>query len=90
MTDRPRPLFLWIFILVLAPIAAAVVVAALLLFGVGPHLVFAPGQAIQSLLHAGGFHAPNSVGVVTTVGLWWAIIVAIGFLWDRRHLRKSA
>jgi hypothetical protein len=84
MADRARPLFLWIFILILAPVGAAVVVAALLLFGVGPQVVFAPGRAIQSLIHAAGLHAPNRVGVVTTVGLWWMIIVAIGLLWDRR------
>ena len=64
-------------LLVVAPIGAVVVVAALLLFGVKPHLVFFPGFAVKSRLEALGFHVPNAVGVLTTVFLWWAIIVLV-------------
>jgi hypothetical protein len=37
-----HPAFFVIFIVIVAPIGAAVVVAALLLFGVQPRFVFAP------------------------------------------------
>jgi len=69
-----------VFLFVLAPIGAAVFVAALLLFGVKPHYVFAPGFFVKSLLHA-----PNAVGVIVTVGLWWAIFAALGLWWERRR-----
>ena len=80
MTSRPRSLFL-IFCLLVAPVAAAVVVTALLLFGVSPRVVFAPGWAVKSFLHA-----PNAVGVASTVALWWLLFVAAGLAWE---LRKS-
>jgi len=86
---RGHPLFLWIFLLVLAPIGAAVVVTALLLFGVSPHAVFAPGRAVQSFLEARGMHVANRVGVISTVGFWWAIIAATGLAWERRPWRTA-
>ncbi len=63
-------------LLVVAPIGAAVVISALLLFGVDPHLVFLPGFFVMSRLQALGFHVANPVGVVSTFVLWWAIIVS--------------
>ena len=79
MSSRAHPAFAIIFALVVAPIGAAVVVAALLLFGVEPRLVFAVGHATKSFLHARGVHAPNAVGVVVTVAAWWFLIIALGF-----------
>ena len=64
-------------LLVVAPIGAVVIVSTLLLFGVKPHVVFLPGFAVKSRLEAFGFHVPNAVGVLTTVFLWWAIIVLV-------------
>ncbi|HXA16614.1 MAG TPA: hypothetical protein VN380_06465 [Thermoanaerobaculia bacterium] len=71
---------------VVAPIGAAVVISALLLFGVTPHLVFLPGFFVRARLDALGFHAPNAVGVLTTVVFWWAIIVLV-WLAARKLLR---
>jgi hypothetical protein len=76
---RRNPLFLWIFLVIVAPIGAVVVVCALLLFGVSAHAVFTPGRAVQTFLHA-----PRAVGVLGTVALWWAIIAALGLAWERR------
>ncbi len=42
MVARDRPIYRIIFLVVLAPIAAAVIVATLLLLGVKPHTVFLP------------------------------------------------
>ena len=81
---RAHPLFLWIFLLILAPIAAVVLMSALLLFGVPPPVVFAPGRAVKSLIEAGGFHVANRVAVASTAVFWWALIVAIGLAWERR------
>jgi hypothetical protein len=66
-----------IALLVIAPVAAAVLISALLLFGVTPHLVFLPGFAVRSKFAALGFHAPNAVGVLVTLVAWWAIIVIV-------------
>jgi hypothetical protein len=85
---RNPALFAWIFALVVAPVGAAVLVGALLLFGLQPHSVFAPGHAVLAFLRGRGIHAPNAVGVLTTVGLWWVVIVAAGLAWDRRPRRK--
>ncbi len=73
---------------VVAPIGAAVVISALLLFGVTPHLVFLPGFFVRARLDTLGFHAPNAVGVLTTVVFWWAIIVLV-WLAARRVLRRA-
>lgn len=64
MLARARPVYRVIFLLVLAPVGAAVTVAALLLFGVDPHVVFFVGFAVKSGLNRMGLHAPNSVGVL--------------------------
>ncbi len=82
-----RTVFL-IFVLVVAPIGAAVIVSALLLFGVAPGIVFSPGWAVLSLLRKSGVHAPNAVGVLTTVGSWWLLIVAAGAVWERSRRRR--
>jgi hypothetical protein len=73
---------------VVAPIGAAVVISALLPFGVTPHLVFLPGFFVRARLDALGFHAPNAVGVLTTVVFWWAIIILV-WLTARRVLRRA-
>ena len=85
MAARSHPAFLAIFLLVLAPVGAVVLISALLLFGVRPALVFAPGRVVKSLIEMGGVHAPNAVAVATTAIFFWAIIAAIGLLWERRR-----
>jgi hypothetical protein len=85
MVSRAHPAFFVIFVVLVAPVGAAVLVAVLLLFGVPPRLVFAPGWAVKSFLQSCGVSAPNAVGVATTVGLWWFIFVAAGMAWDRRR-----
>jgi hypothetical protein len=85
MAGRAHPLFLWIFLLVLAPVGAAVVVTLLLLWGVEPRLVFAPGRAVHSLLERCGLHPANRVAVASTVGFLWAVIAAVGLAWERRR-----
>ncbi|HEV7240749.1 MAG TPA: hypothetical protein VGQ36_16035 [Thermoanaerobaculia bacterium] len=89
MVARGRPIYQAIFFLVLAPIGAAVTIGALLLFGVKPHLVFLPGHLVKSGLGSLGFHAPNAVGVLTTVFAWWILIAAVGLAWERRRLSDS-
>ena len=90
MLARPHPVFLGIFVVVVAPIGAAVLVAVLLLFGVEPRWVFAPGLAVKSLLERSGFHPANRVAVASTVAFWWAIFVAAGLAWERRRSRSRA
>ena len=68
-----------IAIFVIAPIAAAALIAILLLIGVSPHLVFLPGHELIAALKSLGLHAHNRVGVLFTVFCWWAVIVAIGW-----------
>ena len=85
MVSRPHQAFFAIFVVLVAPVGAVVLVAVLLLFGVPPPLVFAAGWALKSFLQACGFNPPNAVGVATTVGLWWLIFVAVGAAWDRRR-----
>ena len=89
MPSRERPFYRVIFVCVLAPVAAAVVVSVLLLFGVKPHVVFYAGFAVRSWLKSIGAPAPNAAGVLATVFVWWVVIVAIGLLWDRRRRRNS-
>jgi hypothetical protein len=84
MPSRERPVYRAVFVFVLAPVAAAVVVSVLLLFGVPAHVVFFAGFALKSWLNA-----PNAVGVVATVFIWWVVIVAIGLLWERRRRRTA-
>jgi hypothetical protein len=71
------PVLRVVALFVIAPIGAAVVISALLLFGVKPHLVFLPGFFVRARIEALGFHAPNAVGVLTTLAFWWAIIVLV-------------
>lgn len=77
MVDRARLAFGLVALLVLAPLLAVVLIATLLLVGVEPHSVFLPGHFVKSRLEAVGVHAPNAVGVLTTVVFWWAIIVSV-------------
>lgn len=74
---RAERAILWIFLFVVAPIGAVVIVCALLLFGVKPQTVFAARWAVKSFLHA-----PNAVGVASTVLFWWLIIAALGLAWE--------
>ena len=76
MVGSRTPLRL-VALLLLAPLLAVVLIAALLLFGVEPHLVFLPGHALKSWLGNLGIHAPNAVGVIATTVVWWAIIVLV-------------
>jgi hypothetical protein len=80
LATSERPLYRAIFVFVLAPVAAAVAVSVLLLFGVPAHFVFFAGFALKSWLKA-----PNAVGVVATVFFWWVVIVTIGLMWERRR-----
>ncbi|HYU25757.1 MAG TPA: hypothetical protein VEO74_11175 [Thermoanaerobaculia bacterium] len=85
MAVRAHPLFLWIFLLILAPVGAVVVVTLLLLLGVEPRLVFAPGRAVRSFLEFCSLHPANRVAVASTVGVLWAVIAAAGLAWERRR-----
>jgi hypothetical protein len=77
-------------LLIVAPILAAVIISTLLLFGVEPHLVFLPGFVVQSRLEAFGFrHVTNRVGVLSTVVLWWGIVVLV-WLTLRRLWRRTS
>ena len=76
MVGSRTPLRL-VALLLLAPLLAVVLIATLLLAGVEPHLVFLPGHAMKSWLEGLGMHVPNSVGVLTTVTVWWALIVLV-------------
>lgn len=89
MAVAPRPLLALVALLVVAPVGAAVVIAALLLFGVTPHFVFLPGFFVKARLEAFGLHVANAVAVMSTVVFWWAIIVAV-WLALRRLLRRPA
>jgi len=82
---RAHRLYLALFLFVLAPLGAVVLISALLLFGVPPQAVFAPGRAVKSLLESGGFHPANRVAVASTGLLFWAMLAAAGLAWERRH-----
>ena len=90
MSARAYPAFLAIFLRVLAPLGAVVVLSALLLFHVPPQLVFAPGRGVRWVLEACGFHPANRVAVASTGAFVWAVIAAAGLLWDRRRRRSAA
>jgi hypothetical protein len=90
MTSPDRPVYRLVFLFVLAPVAAAVTVGALLLFGVDAHFVFYAGFVFKSWLKSLGVSAPNALGVLATVFVWWIVIVAIGLVWERaRRSRRS-
>ncbi len=89
MVARPRVVLALVALLLVAPIGAAVVISALLLFGVSPHWVFLPGFVVKSRLESFGFHVPNRVAVLSTVILWWGIIVSV-WLALRRLWRRAA
>jgi hypothetical protein len=90
MVDRARRALGLVALLVLAPLLAAVLIAMLLLVGVEPHSVFLPGHFVKARFEAVGVHAPNAVGVLTTVAVWWAIIVSawlvLRLLWRRGRI----
>jgi len=67
----------WIAFLLLAGVLTVVLIATLLLVGVNPHSVFAPGFVVRSWLAQIGIQAHNRVGVLTTVALYWLAIVVI-------------
>jgi hypothetical protein len=73
---------LWIFLLVVAPLGAVVVISALLLFGVSPHFVFAPGRMLTALLEMCGLHVAVRVAVAGTAVFYWMLIVALGLGWS--------
>ena len=77
MRRRDR-LYLAIYVFILAPIGAVVAICAMLLFGVKPAVVFAPGFAIRAVVG----HAAKAVGVIGTVAVWWAAIVMVGLIWE--------
>ena len=74
---RNRGVLAIVALFIVAPIAAAVIVSVLLLFGVTPQVVFLPGFFLKSRLSAAGLHVPNAVGVLATVFLWWVIVVVL-------------
>ncbi len=88
MADGSPAVLRVVALFAVAPIGAAVVISALLLFGVTPHLVFLPGFFVRARIEALGFHAPNAVGVLTTVVFWWLIIVLV-WLAARKLLRRA-
>jgi hypothetical protein len=88
MADESPVVLRWVALLVVAPIAAAVVISALLLFGVEPHLVFLPGHFVNARIESLGFHVAKPVGVLVTEFFWWVIVVSI-WLVLRRSLRKT-
>jgi len=67
MTVSTRAVLALVALLLVAPTLAAVLIGALLLFGVDPHLVFLPGHVVKSGLETFGVHASNRVGVLSTL-----------------------
>jgi hypothetical protein len=88
MAANDRPVLGILALLVLAPGLAAVMISALLLFGVAPHVVFSFGFFVKSRLMDLGLHVPNAVGVFSTLVLFWAIIVLV-WLALRKLLLRS-
>jgi len=75
--------------IVLSGVLAVVLITTLLLLGVQPRAVFTVGFLVRSWCEALGFHAPNSVGVVSTVIVTWACIVALWVI-VARLVRRAA
>ena len=88
MVVAARTVLSVVALLLVAPVGAAVIISALLLFGVDPHFVFLPGFVVKSRLEAFGFHVANRVAVLSTVVLWWGIIVSVWLA--LRRLWRSA
>ena len=86
---RSSSTFLLIFVVLVAPVGAAVVIAVLLLFGASPPLVFATGHAVKAAFQWIGVRAPNAVGVLSTVFVWWLAIVLVGLAWSRHRGRRA-
>lgn len=86
---REHKIYRLLFVFILAPVGAVVIVAALLLFGVRPHTVCLAGHPLKSVLSALGVHTPNFVGVLLTVLLWWALIAAVGAVWERGRRNRA-
>src|SRR2546423_15006287 len=89
VVGRARPVYLGIFLFILAPVASAVIITALLLFGTEPSVVFAPGRAVQSVLEFCGLRVANRVAVASTAFFWWAIIAAVGLARGKRRGRSA-
>ena len=85
---RNRRLLWAIEALILAPLLVAVILGALLLFGVSPQLVFLPGHVVMSILIRLGLRVSNRVGVVATGVAWWSLVV-IGRLALSRFTRRA-
>ena len=74
--------------LVLTGVLAVTLIATLLLLGVTPRLVFAPGFAIKTWCEAHGCPVHTRVGVICTALIFWAAIVAV-WLTVTRVLRRK-
>jgi hypothetical protein len=83
MDTGTRPVLGLITLLVLLPLLAVVIICSLLLFGVEPHLVFLPGHFLLARLQAVGVRAPKVVGLLTTVVVWWGLLVSVWLLLRR-------
>jgi hypothetical protein len=86
---RNRRLLWAIEAFVLGPALVAVILGALLLFGVSPRLVFFPGHVVLSTLASLGLRLSNRVGVVATGGAWWAVIVTARLVLARLKRRAA-
>jgi hypothetical protein len=86
VTTRRATILKLAAILVVAPIGAAVIIGALLLFGVRPQIVFMPGFFVMGQLAALGFTVANPVAVVSTAAFWWALIL---LAWFAAHRWRS-
>lgn len=87
-SHRSNRLWLAIFVFVVAPLGAAVLISVLLLFGVAPPLVFTPGRAFVAGFARAGIHLPRPFGVLVTVASFWIVIVALGLLLSRLRAHR--
>lgn len=87
-SQRTRASLGLVALLLLALVIATLIIGTLLLLGVDPHLVFLPGHFVRSRIEALGSRVPNRVGVLTTVFVWWAIVVSV-WLGLRRLTRRD-